>query len=148
MFAFPASSAVLLLLVVIFLADNVSALPFNAAQNEYTGSSGNAPGGDVRPASVDSQSCSGGSCARPLLDIFSNNAGDGGVSSSGDALSPVHGVSTTCKRNNGVPDGKFTGAAGDTPGGSANDDNAWIKFFSGNAGHGGASHSGSAIDCS
>ncbi|TFK76859.1 hypothetical protein BDN72DRAFT_873372 [Pluteus cervinus] len=86
----------------------------------------------------------------PLLNLGSNNAGSGGVSSSGDAvaagaLRPIKFARWNTDKNShhSETDNASSGPAGDASGGDTCG-NGLINLFSNHAGHGGISESGDA----
>jgi hypothetical protein len=96
------------------------------ASNAYSGAAAAAQGGDV----------SGDDCYS-LLNLFSNNAGDGGSSLSGSA-------SSTSQAGSMVAGGAYSGAGGSASGGSVKGACGMLNMFSNNAGDGGMSSSGFA----
>ncbi|KAG2345223.1 hypothetical protein BDR05DRAFT_1058355 [Suillus weaverae] len=131
--------------------------PRNAIGNVMTGTGGIAPGGSINSASIN--------CTDPLnsllglcllgggsvVNIGSNNAGAGGVGSSGSAAIQRVGSkkfrTSKFKGIKGVPAGNVTtGMGGSAPGGSVNGvPGSLINIGSNNAGNGGTGTSGDAL---
>ncbi|KAF9073765.1 hypothetical protein BDP27DRAFT_1318124 [Rhodocollybia butyracea] len=102
-------------------------------ESAFTGSTGPSRGGNV------GKDGSGHGDGLQLLNVLSNNGGDGGKSESGDAR-------VNCKRDGPAP-GAYTGATGDVSGGDTSGSNSWINLLSGNGGPGGLSQSGDSTVC-
>ncbi|KAL1740557.1 Shs13 protein [Schizophyllum fasciatum] len=123
------------------------------AGNSYSGAGGMAPGGSVNNPETDGESGLGD---LHLLDLMSNNAGNGGDAGSG---SGAVGGSSHCQsritrdnardhwnRRNMMESGNaYTGAGGNAAGGNANGHHGLISVLSGNAGDGGNGDSSSAL---
>ncbi|KAI0036652.1 hypothetical protein K488DRAFT_26492, partial [Vararia minispora EC-137] len=108
------------------------------ARNSFTGPAGSAAGGDVDSI--------GG-----LINILSNNAGDGGISQSGGATSGAS-IPPPPTPGNGAGMSSYSGLGGPADGGSVGAyDGPWgelgldlVDIGSGNAGQGGGAASGSS----
>ncbi|KAG0702697.1 hypothetical protein DFH29DRAFT_486525 [Suillus ampliporus] len=123
--------------------------PRNGISNIYTGSGGSAPGGSITAANTN---CTGTDlpilgCVGSIVQLDSDNAGNGGVGSSG----PVD-IQRVASKKFGASTSKFkgahignvtTGMGGSAPGGSvAGVTGGLIQLGSNNAGNGGTGTSG------
>ncbi|KAJ3750090.1 hypothetical protein DFH05DRAFT_1465935 [Lentinula detonsa] len=154
MSAFSRLFALALFFVALILAENTvisRPLAGRLPRDNFSGASGPSRGGDAQTLSSSSSTnnCINGSC-EGLVDIFSHNGGSGGLSKSGDATNSVS-PSTRgkqCKRRRANDDtNAYSGAAGDSSGGTGSAGNSVINIFSGNGGNGGESVSGKSGDC-
>ncbi|KAJ3736952.1 hypothetical protein DFJ43DRAFT_1149411 [Lentinula guzmanii] len=153
MSAFSRLFALALFFVALILAENTvisRPLAGRLPRDNFSGASGPSRGGDAQtPSSNDStNNCINGSC-EGLVNLFSHNGGSGGLSKSGDAtnsVSPSKGKQ--CKRRRANDDtNAYSGAAGDSSGGTGSAGNSMINIFSGNGGNGGESVSGKSGEC-
>ncbi|KAJ3998472.1 hypothetical protein F5050DRAFT_1744656 [Lentinula boryana] len=158
MSAFSRLFALALFFVALILAENTvisHPLAGRLPRDNFSGASGPSRGGDAQtPSSSNStNNCINGSCkGLSLIGIFSHDGGSGGLSKSGDATNSVPSSRRKqCKRRR-VADNTndYSGASGDTSGGSASADDTLVDVFSDNGGNGGESvsgKSGKSEDC-
>ncbi|KAF8624899.1 hypothetical protein AX15_005767 [Amanita polypyramis BW_CC] len=117
--------------------------------NAYTGPGGQASGGSISmgAGNAPANRILGGLLAMPLINILSNNAGDGGDASSGDGLANLghRGLHREQKLSQSSSiSNAYTGAAGNAMGGSVNGPIGLINLMSNNAGDGGDATSGNS----
>ncbi|KAJ3790324.1 hypothetical protein GGU10DRAFT_341097 [Lentinula aff. detonsa] len=153
MSAFSRLFALALFFVALILAENTvisRPLAGRLPRDNFSGASGPSRGGDAQTPSSSSSTnnCINGSC-EGLVNIFSHNGGNGGLSKSGDATNSVPpSRGKQCKRRRANDDtNAYSGAAGDSSGGTGSAGNSMINIFSGNGGNGGESVSGKSGDC-
>ncbi|KII93425.1 hypothetical protein PLICRDRAFT_673196 [Plicaturopsis crispa FD-325 SS-3] len=125
----------------------------------YTGAGGKAPGGSVVGSSggFGSERTSGLGSTGGLVDLFSDNAGQGGDASSGPAgtgrrikFKGYKAISSGGGSGGGGGGGSgsnaYTGVGGSAPGGSVDGKTGGlVELFSGNAGQGGEAGSGPSV---
>ncbi|KAJ3718292.1 hypothetical protein C8R42DRAFT_723659 [Lentinula raphanica] len=155
--AFSRLLALALFFVALILVERpVVARPLSgrSPHDSFTGASAPSRGGDVGSANSNAANnqCVGAGCPSPgLLSVDSHNAGNGGETKSGDAsVEPVAGklFKPQCKRRPaGEGPQSYSGASGETTGGSSTGDFDLVDLFSDNAGDGGQSVSGESAAC-
>ncbi|KAJ3746971.1 hypothetical protein EV360DRAFT_89916 [Lentinula raphanica] len=152
--AFSRLLALALFFVALILVERpVVARPLSgrSPHDTYSGASAPARGGDVTSDNSNSANdCTGVGCLLPgLVSVGSHNAGDGGETKSGDAMVPAAGtLLKQCKRRPATSGPEaFSGASGDTTGGSSTGDKNPIQVLSDNGGNGGQSVSGESEEC-
>ncbi|KAF9270466.1 hypothetical protein L218DRAFT_1071896 [Marasmius fiardii PR-910] len=141
---------------------NESLTPSTKMSNSYAGTGGNSGGGNITPNTHHGDGLLAGLSETQVAQAFSGNAGNGGQANSiagGSSGSGNEGCKScphasspdgTCRSkctNASVPgssvvsSNEYSAPAGAAYGGSASEENALIKLFSGNAGNGGSGSS-------
>ncbi|KAG9014693.1 hypothetical protein FRB94_010540 [Tulasnella sp. JGI-2019a] len=142
-------------IALVFLPYNTIAAPIPDGGASYSGVGGNASGGNVVTSTspsgdgLSSFGLLGGDSSdglgdlmggRPILSMFSGNAGNGGSALSGAANGGDGGVNGGTGAGSGGA--SYTGAGGNAAGGSVTGPAGLIQLFSDNAGNAGSANSG------